>query len=331
MIVRDEAYFLTRCLEAVRDHVDEIVIVDTGSKDDTISIANRFTTRVCRFDWCDDFAAARNYSLEQATGDWVLVLDADEILLPDDFEQIYKAMRDAPSDVYFLQQLNYSNEPMEPGWQRLAKEHPLGWPYQGYVRNPIARLFRRREDIRYVGKVHEVVDEDIPGVRYEKVDIVIHHDYDGNPHKSRNNRQKGYLDIMEHALKEGADGRLASYAGRVRMYHMQDYSGAIERFRQAIALDHNPDENLSSMAEAYYRLNDFESARNLYAKLYQRGFRQLASCNNYANLLVKAKDYKTAVEVLETTLKLPQITADWEQTIRKNINYLKKKVSSHAG
>ena len=78
MIAKNEARCLARCLQSVRAIVEEMVVADTGSADDTIKIAESFGAEVPRFKWINDFAAARNFALEHATGDWVLVLDADE-------------------------------------------------------------------------------------------------------------------------------------------------------------------------------------------------------------------------------------------------------------
>lgn len=78
MIARNEARCLARCLRSVQAIVDEIVLVDTGSTDDTVRLAREFNARVVPFVWVDDFAAARNHALEHSTGNWVLVLDADE-------------------------------------------------------------------------------------------------------------------------------------------------------------------------------------------------------------------------------------------------------------
>lgn len=78
MIVRNEARCLARCLNSIRTVADEIVIVDTGSTDGTVEIASKFDAKISYFDWVDDFSAARNFSLDQTAGDWILVLDADE-------------------------------------------------------------------------------------------------------------------------------------------------------------------------------------------------------------------------------------------------------------
>jgi hypothetical protein len=80
MIVRDEAARLGRCLASVRALVGDIVVLDTGSVDDTVAIARAHGARVFSFDWCDDFAAARNAALAHSSADWNLVLDADEWL-----------------------------------------------------------------------------------------------------------------------------------------------------------------------------------------------------------------------------------------------------------
>ncbi|GAA4378633.1 glycosyltransferase family 2 protein [Nocardioides caricicola] len=81
MIVRDEARCIERCLESVRELVDEMVVVDTGSTDDTVALAEAAGATVHHVTWADDFAAARNVALGHCTGDWVLVLDADEWLV----------------------------------------------------------------------------------------------------------------------------------------------------------------------------------------------------------------------------------------------------------
>ncbi|MBR5910088.1 MAG: glycosyltransferase family 2 protein, partial [Schwartzia sp.] len=77
-IVRNEAAKLDRSLASLEGAVDEIIVVDTGSSDDTVKIAETHGARVSHFPWQDDFSAARNVSLSKATGDWILVVDADE-------------------------------------------------------------------------------------------------------------------------------------------------------------------------------------------------------------------------------------------------------------
>ncbi|MBQ8885947.1 MAG: glycosyltransferase family 2 protein [Clostridia bacterium] len=88
MIVKDEESVLERCLKSVKDHVDEIVIADTGSLDKTVEIARRFTDKVFPFAWQEDFAAARNFSFSKASGDYILWLDADDVITEENGEKL---------------------------------------------------------------------------------------------------------------------------------------------------------------------------------------------------------------------------------------------------
>jgi glycosyltransferase involved in cell wall biosynthesis len=82
MIVKNEERFLGQCLASVKDIADELIVIDTGSTDRTVEIAREHGAHVGHFEWCNDFAAARNASIAPATGDWILFLDADEGLSP---------------------------------------------------------------------------------------------------------------------------------------------------------------------------------------------------------------------------------------------------------
>ena len=84
MIVKNEEDCLGRCLKSVCDHVDEIIIVDTGSTDGTVEIAKSYGARIYHHPWENDFSKHRNQSLSYATGDWIFILDADEELFPED-------------------------------------------------------------------------------------------------------------------------------------------------------------------------------------------------------------------------------------------------------
>lgn len=103
MIVKDEEEVLSRALDGVSPFCDEIVIADTGSTDSTVEIARRYTDRVFDFEWTDDFAAARNFSFSKAAGEYVMWLDADDIVTPENGERLKKLrerlIREAPDTV----------------------------------------------------------------------------------------------------------------------------------------------------------------------------------------------------------------------------------------
>ncbi len=97
MIVKDEEANLARCLASVKPIVDEMVVVDTGSTDRTKDIAEFFGARVYDFDWSGDFAEARNFSLSKAKGDWILIMDADEMISLQDYKRFRKLTAKKPS------------------------------------------------------------------------------------------------------------------------------------------------------------------------------------------------------------------------------------------
>lgn len=323
MILKDEEFFLPRCLESVRDYVDELVLVDTGSTDRTVEICQQFTDRVFQFDWKDDFAAARNFSLQQARGQWILVLDADELITQADLATLRALLSGAQEDAFVLDQLNYGDDPVERDWQPLREPQVFGWPYKGFRLNPCARLFRNRDDIRYVGKVHEVIDLRNGTLPAAALHIPIHHDINGNPEKDRNRRQLNYLRMMESALEELPDGRLAARAAGVRMYMLQDYTGALALLELAISLDYETEINREALAEAHYRLGNVAQALRGYRALYNEGFATPSLCNNYSNLLVKASEFDTAITVLERGLTLGQPAPEKVARVRHNIDYLR--------
>lgn len=138
MIVRNESALLGQCLASVAGLADEVIVVDTGSTDDTIEIARNSGARVYPLPWRQDFAAARNYSLEQATGDFILVLDADERLVPHAAPLIRALMAHGPNG-YELRIMNFLSD----AGAEDAMEHFL------------IRLFPNRGDLRYQGVIHE--------------------------------------------------------------------------------------------------------------------------------------------------------------------------------
>ena len=99
MIVKNEEKHLAKCLASVRPVVDEMIVVDTGSTDRTVDIAKAFGAQVYNFEWTNNFAEARNYSLSKASGDWILVLDADEVISSMDYASLieYCTKRRLPS------------------------------------------------------------------------------------------------------------------------------------------------------------------------------------------------------------------------------------------
>lgn len=87
LIAKNEEEVIGRCIESVIDIIDEIIVVDTGSTDKTIEVAEKYGAKIYNFTWIDDFAAARNYSFSKASKEYIFWLDADDILFPGDKEK----------------------------------------------------------------------------------------------------------------------------------------------------------------------------------------------------------------------------------------------------
>ena len=147
MIVKNEERFLARCLDSVKDVVDEMIIVDTGSTDRTVEIAKSYGAKVYFHEWKNDFAEARNASLEKATGDWILVMDADEVLVPASVEEIQRLLVTELKAIYCPRIIN------ETGW---SEEYDVGYGFEHYM----TRFFPNDSRIRYQGAVHERI---VPG------------------------------------------------------------------------------------------------------------------------------------------------------------------------
>ncbi len=141
MVVRDEAARLERCLTSVAGFVDEMVVVDTGSQDETVAIAERLGARVEHLPWPGDFAPARNHALQAVRGEWVLVLDGDEQLLPEAIPLLRKLMAEPEALLINLLRL-------EEG----ARQAPY---------SSVSRLFRRHPAIQWSGAYHAQIDDSV--------------------------------------------------------------------------------------------------------------------------------------------------------------------------
>ncbi|HHO53004.1 MAG TPA: glycosyltransferase [Deltaproteobacteria bacterium] len=148
MIVRDEAEMLPACLASVAGAVDQIVVVDTGSVDETVEIARLAAAHVVQHPWRDDFADARNAALSFALGDYVLILDADEQLAPGAAKALRSALLEAPADCYLLPLHNADALDAAPAEVLAGSRREGGIAY-------LPRLLRLTPDLRWEGTIHE--------------------------------------------------------------------------------------------------------------------------------------------------------------------------------
>jgi tetratricopeptide (TPR) repeat protein len=220
MIVKDEEAMIGRCLEAARGAVDEIVVVDTGSTDRTVEIAESHGARVLHHVWDGDFSAARNASFEAATGDWVMYLDADEVLVVDDVERLRALAGRTWREAFFVTEINHTGD-LEDGTA---------------ITHDAMRLFRNRPEYRFEGRIHEQIAQCLPAYlpeRQERTTVrVEHYGYLGavRDDKDKTNRN---LELLERQVAEGVDNPFLHFNLGSEYGAIGDTARALTHFERA--------------------------------------------------------------------------------------------------
>jgi glycosyltransferase involved in cell wall biosynthesis len=192
----------------VKELASEIILVDTGSTDDTPGIAAKYGAKVIPFDFTFvDFAAARNCAISQASAPWILMLDADESLASGSAGKIEKLVGQGESAGYFLERHNHSSDS------------------ETALMDYVVRLFPNRPDYRYRGRVHEIIDGSIlsAGGRLHKTDIRIDHNFSSD-REARRRKNHWYIEILkqEIAADPSDDSRLDFLAAEYHQLGMFD-------------------------------------------------------------------------------------------------------------
>lgn len=248
MIVKNEAEVLARCLDSVRGIADEIVIVDTGSTDETKQIAAAYTDCIFDFEWIDDFAAARNFAFSKANELFIMWLDADDVLEETDREKLKRL-----------------KETLDPDTDSVMMHYHLGFNAKGEVTSSLRRnrLVRRERGFRWVGPVHELLE--VSG-KIVYSDIAVTHKKE-RKHTDRN------LRIYRKRAERGE-----SFNPRDLYYFANEwkdngyYAEAVDYYERFLATKQGWSEDKFAaclkLADCYARLND----RGLQGKSLLRSF-----------------------------------------------------------
>jgi tetratricopeptide (TPR) repeat protein len=321
LIVKNEAARISNCLKSAASFVDEMIVVDTGSTDQTTQIAKKLGAQVYKFEWCDDFAAARNYALQQVKGQWVLVLDGDEEL---ELSMI-SVLKDAIAQPNHLV-VNLTRA--EIGTRRS--------PY-----SLVSRLFRRHPDIHFTGFYHELIDHSVQKILEREPDwqvvtvmqVAIHH----YGYQLAEIAKKQKFDFARNLMTK----HLQHYPDDVYMYSklgaLQIESGEVESGLELLQTglltlvdrhDHQiqcrvdqPDQQCQTLFElnyhlgiAYSQINDLnqqpanlETAKSYYQiaiELDVPNLVKLPALNNLGNLLQTQADYTGAIAVYQKVVEI---------------------------
>ncbi len=245
MIVRNEAHNLGRSLGPVAACFDEVVVADTGSTDGTPELCRGLGARVYEFQWCDHFAAARNFTISKARADWLFWLDADNALAPEMVGELRRRLPKGPAVLWALEQVVPSGERL---WQK--------------------RCFPRRPEVRFAGRVHEQLVHPPQWPSLPTPLVVRHWGYADPQHAKSKGRY--YLKLLNQMLEENpADFYARFQAGRT-LANLRDFSKSASHLEQVVASatarEQNPEVWAHShflLAQAWERLGRPKQAREV--------------------------------------------------------------------
>lgn len=244
MIVKNAEATLDRCLGSVRGVVDEIVIADTGSTDRSQEISRRHEARVIQIPWEKDFSKARNMSLAEVRSDWVLILDADELLDPHANECIRPLLKVPAIAGYMVQIRNYLQQLNCHLWDQQAKPNTcapdFARQYPAYVQHQNVRLFRRHPGLYFEGRVHETVGGRIMqlGMKLGAAHFLIHHLGFIADSQTLARKWEFYRDLGREKIRERPDDAQAYFElGIEEFEHFHNNDKAIELFARACELN----------------------------------------------------------------------------------------------
>ncbi|SFS90122.1 Glycosyl transferase family 2 [Marininema halotolerans] len=290
MIVRDEEAVLERCLESVKGFPDEIIIVDTGSKDRTKEIARRWTDQVYDFTWIDDFSAARNFSFSKATMDFICWLDADDVV----------------SEANRLQLIDFKAR-LQPEVDGVVMDYHTAFDQYGNVTISVrrVRIVNRHSHYRWMGVVHENLWM-IKGKANPHViesDIVIEH------RSSRKEPTKRNLDIYEKHLAKGnklTSQDLFHYAMELKVD--QQYEKAIDYYHQFLEREGSISDQLlafNHLSVCYHMLGDTDKELELTLRSFTVDTPRPEFCCRLAEFFLKKKQVTQAIFWYELAMKAP--------------------------
>lgn len=217
MIVKNEEKYITQCLKSASLLVDEIIIVDTGSTDNTIAIANEYHSKIIQIPWENDFGKARNHSLAQATGDWILVLDADESLYIEDIQKLKDILEKTKANGIGLKFHNFIDEGSE----------------ENYNTHMGVRIFRNH-CFHYQGAIHEQLlpINNTVAINIEPTDVRVRHFGYLKSNSGKKKRERN-IPIIQKLLDENPQDSFQLFNMGNEYMSDDDYSKALYYFEKA--------------------------------------------------------------------------------------------------
>ncbi|RMF08462.1 MAG: glycosyltransferase [Candidatus Neomarinimicrobiota bacterium] len=291
LIVKNEAAVLADCLRSIQSVVDEIIVLDTGSTDGTIDIARQWNAKVHHFSWSNHFAQARNASIQPATGDWILWLDADE-RLP---EESYPALRECLVPVKIPTAVR-------------VQIRSLKQDGRNYTLSDAHRLFSNHFGIQFSGRIHEQIAPSIRALQgVEKSSrIVLEHlgySYTGEKAEAKRKRNENLLKRM---AKEQPDSPYAQFTLGQHFALYRQYRKAVRCFQKALnlgSLGPEMDASLKNiLADTLLKLKKPTEAKRWLEESLAAFPRQIGGYYLRYKLALEQQDLWGQIKALETVL-----------------------------
>jgi len=274
MIVKNEGAVLADCLQSVIGIADEIVVGDTGSTDNTRDVAARFGARVHPVSWENDFARARNETIRLAWGDWLLHMDADEVLDPAGAAAIREIVAtDSTSIAVEVILANYCNDPRAWRWVAAAPDSPCARGYAGYLPVGLLRLFRNHRGIEYREAIHENITASVmeAGGAIRASSILIHHyGYEGDPER-RAQKTQFYLQLAREKARAHPDDLKTLHDLAEQALGAGEVQEAESACLRALKIQPNHVPSATTLANIHLNRGEISAAHELLVRLERAG------------------------------------------------------------
>lgn len=237
MIVKNEEDVIERCLNSVKNFVDEIIVVDTGSTDKTKQVVKKFTDKIYDFVWCDDFSKARNYAISKASYEYIMWLDADDVVPEETQKFLIKLKPNLTKDCYMLKyNVAFDNEK----------------PTFSFYRE---RILKNDNRCKFIGAVHECIT---PFGKIERLDVAINHKKVKSGDTNRN------LRIYNKIKKERTLNAREQYYYSRELFDHKKYKQCITNLQKLQKMPNvwteNRIESLNILSQCYQNLGDKEKS-----------------------------------------------------------------------
>lgn len=299
IIAKNEEKNIKRCLQSAVGVVDEMIVIDTGSCDKTSQIAQTFGAKVQSFIWNDNFSDARNASLDLATGDWILFLDADEELTKESGIILRRAAENGEVEGYFNKIINFTGNEACPETSA----------------DIVFRLFRNKPEYRFRNAIHEqicdVISEQSNQANYQFLEdvVILHYGYLDSQLKEKDKKRRNLILLEKELIKRPTDS-LVRFHYAVELYRMGENLSAAKEFEKVL-VEINLQEVIYGaklmryIVLAYYGANEWTSALRAvkeglslypdYADLYYYG----------GVIYYQLRDYGLAYEYFKKAVQTP--------------------------